>query len=193
MSSLASQARVRAPRFTEAIEKARLTLVPTRRVQAPRAPFAVLVFAILGIGVLGLLMFNTHMQQGSFYATKLQHEADRLTARQQQLDLQLQGLRDPQRLAKAAKALGMVAPSVPVFVDLSDGRTIGVPTPATGNDGVSINPPAAALPAGLDPAPIVHRVVLSPTTPSVNTQAANGPASATKTTGTGKKKVQPAH
>ena len=62
MSELVSQARARAPRFAEAAaERARLTLVPPRRMRAPRAPLAVLIFVILGAGVVGLLMFNTHM------------------------------------------------------------------------------------------------------------------------------------
>ena len=37
--------------------------------------------------------------------------------------MELDRLRDPQRLAVAAKALGMVAPSQPAFVRLSDGTS----------------------------------------------------------------------
>jgi len=159
MSSLVSQARARAPRFAEAAaERARLTLVPPTRGRAPRAPFAVLVFAILGAGVVGLLMFNTHMQQASFYATRLQQQADDLTARQQALDMELERLRAPQRLAEAAKAQGMVAPGVPAFVRLSDGSVVGDPTPASPEDTVAINPRPPTLPASLNPDPIVIKV-----------------------------------
>jgi hypothetical protein len=159
MSSLVSQARARAPRFAEAaVERARLSLVPVRRTRPPRAPFAVLVFAILGAGVVGLLMFNTHMQQASFYATRLQQQADDLTARQQALDLELEALRAPQRLAEAGKALGMVAPGVPAFVRLSDGTVIGTPTPASPEDAVRIDPLPPALPAALQRKPIIVRV-----------------------------------
>jgi hypothetical protein len=159
MSELISQARTRAPRLAEAaVEKARLTLVPARSVRAPRAPFAALVFAILGAGVVGLLMFNTHMQQGSFYATRLQQQAANLTARQQSLDMQLERLRAPQRLAEAGKSLGMVAPGVPAFVKLADGSVVGTPTPASPEDAVRINPLPAALPAPLRPKPIIVRV-----------------------------------
>ena len=158
MSSLVSQARARAPRLAEAAVKARLTLVPARSARAPRAPFAVLVFAILGAGVVGLLMFNTHMQQASFYATRLQARADDLTARKQSLDMQLERLRAPQRLAEAGKQLGMVAPGVPAFVRLSDGSVLGTPTPASPDDAVRINPMPAALPAPLRPKPIIVRV-----------------------------------
>jgi hypothetical protein len=118
----------------------------------------VLVFAILGAGVVGLLMFNTHMQQASFYATRLQNRADDLTARQQALDMELERLRAPQRLAQAGKALGMVAPGVPAFVRLSDGTVVGNPTPASPDDAVRIDPLPAGLPAPLQRKPIIVRV-----------------------------------
>jgi hypothetical protein len=159
MSSLVSQARARAPRFAEAaVERARLSLVPVRRTRPPRTPFAVLVFAILGAGVVGLLMFNTHMQQASFYATRLQHQADDLTARQQALDMELERLRAPQRLAEAGKELGMVAPGVPAFVRLGDGTVVGTPTPASPDDAVRIDPLPAGLPDALQRKPIIVRV-----------------------------------
>lgn len=187
MSSLVSQARARAPRLAEtAVEKARLTLVPTRRTAAPRAPFAVLVFAILGAGVVGLLMFNTHMQQASFYATRLQTRADELTAKQQKLDMELERLRAPQRLAEAGKQLGMVAPGVPAFVKLGDGTIVGTPTPASPEDAVRINPLPAELPRPLRPDPIVVRVPAPVTaqttaqgTPVQGTTAQGTPAQAT--------------
>ena len=159
MSSILSQARTRAPRFAEAaVERARLSLVPAGRTRAPRAPFAVLVFAILGAGVVGLLMFNTHMQQASFYATRLQDRADDLTARQQALDMELERLRAPQRLAAAGKELGMVAPGVPAFVRLSDGTVIGTPTAADAKDAVRIDPLPPGLPEPLRRDPIIVRV-----------------------------------
>lgn len=195
MSSLVSQARARAPRFAEAaVERARLSLVPVRRTRPPRAPFAVLVFAILGAGVVGLLMFNTHMQQASFYATRLQQQANDLTARQQALDMDLEQLRAPQRLAEAAKGLGMVAPGVPAFVRLSDGTVVGTPTPASPEDAVRIDSLPPGLPPELQRKPIIVRVpapdpaatgpaITGPgtTTPSTTDPAATGAA----TTGTG--------
>jgi len=155
MSTLTNSAkagvRARVPRFAEAaVERARLTVVPPRRslgrTEAARMPFAVLVIAILAAGVVGLLMFNTNMQQASFKATALQARVDVLTAREQSLDLELDQLRDPQHLAVAAKRLGMVAPSQPAFVRLGDGRVLGTPTPATAGDSVRINPLPPPLP-----------------------------------------------
>lgn len=180
MSELWDQARSRAPRFAEAaVERARLTLVPARSARAPRAPFAVLVFAILGAGVVGLLMFNTHMQQASFYATRLQQRADDLTARQQALDMQLERLRAPQRLATAGKALGMVAPGVPAFVKLADGTVVGTPTAANPDDVVRINPLPAQLPAPLRPKPIIVRVPAPVVQPAPAATTGSAPTTAT--------------
>ena len=108
-------ARTRVPRFAEAaVERARLTVVPPRRAigrtQAARTPFAILVISMLVAGVVGLLMFNTNMQQASFKATALQERVNVLTAKEQALNMELDALRDPQRLASAAKELGMVPP-----------------------------------------------------------------------------------
>jgi hypothetical protein len=185
MSSLVSQARARAPRFAEAaVERARLSLVPVRRTRPPRAPFAVLVFAILGAGVVGLLMFNTHMQQASFYATRLQQQADDLTARQQALDMDLERLRAPQRLAEAGKELGMVAPGVPAFVRLSDGSVVGTPTPASPDDAVRIDPLPPGLGA-LQRKPIIVRV---PATDPVATIQPVTSADRAQTTQSGRQK-----
>jgi hypothetical protein len=178
MSSFASQARARAPRAAwAAVERARLSIVPNRRTRAPKAPFAVLVLAILGAGVVGLLMFNTHMQEASFRATALQEQADRLTAQRQGLEMELERLRDPQRLAEAGRALGMVAPGVPAFVSLADGSVVGTPTPATPEDAVRVTPLPPAVPATLRPPPIIVRVPAA-VTPTGQTTAATGPASA---------------
>lgn len=187
MSVLATPARLRIPRSARtAVERARLSVVPVRRSRAPRMPFAVLVFAILGAGVVGLLMFNTHMQQMSFYATSLETRADALVARQQSLDMQLDRLRDPQRLAREGRRLGMVAPAVPAFIRLSDGTILGKPTPADADDFVAVKPPAAVKPSALQPAPIVIRVAppgsgtaaTPPATGTNGTQAGAGPSGA---------------
>ncbi len=163
IASVRSGARQRVPRFAEAaVERARLTVVPPRRpigrTQAARTPFAVLVIALLAVGVVGLLMFNTNMQQASFKVTALQEKVDTLTAQEQSLTMELDSLRDPQHLAVAAKKLGMVAPAEPAFVRLSDGRVLGNPTPATPDDAVRINPLPKQKPASLKRRTVVVRV-----------------------------------
>ena len=179
MSTLIDGARSRVPRFAEAaVERARLTVVPPRRAlgrtQAARTPFAVLVIAMLAAGVVGLLMFNTSMQQTSFKATALQDRVNVLTAKEQSLDLELDQLRDPQHLALAAKELGMVAPPQPAFVRLADGRVLGNPTPATVGDSVRINPLPSRKPASLKRKTIIVKVPSATTPDRATTSATSG-------------------
>jgi hypothetical protein len=179
MSTLMSQARTRVPRFADAAAvRARLVLVPARATTARRAPFVVLIFGLLGGGLVGPLMFNTNMQQASFHVTRLQQQATALTAQQQALDMQLERLRDPQRLARAGRQLGMVAPPEPAFVRLSDGKVLGTPTVATPNDAVHIHAYPAAKPKSLSPAPLVIRVK-APAAKTTGTSAGASPNSAT--------------
>jgi hypothetical protein len=166
-------ARARVPRFAEAaVERARLTVVPPRRAigrtQAARTPFAILVIAMLVAGVVGLLMFNTNMQQSSFTATALQDRVNTLTAEEQGLNMELDALRDPQRLAVAAKDLGMVPPSQPAFIELATGQVLGNPTPATVGDAVRINPLPTPKPDSLKRK---IRVVKVPAKTSAGSQA----------------------
>lgn len=162
MSTLFAQARVRVPRFAEAaVERARLTVVPQRalgRTQAARTPFAVLVIVMLAAGVVGLLMFNTNMQQQSFQATALEQKMHALTAKEQSLSMQLDALRDPQHLATRAKRLGMVAPAQPAFVRLGDGRVLGTAVPAGPDGAIRINPLPPPKPSVLNPPTRVVRV-----------------------------------
>jgi hypothetical protein len=200
MSPLKAGARARVPRFAEAaVERARLTVVPQRslgRTQAARTPFAVLVLSMLVAGVVGLLMFNTHMQQASFKATALQQQVSELTAEEQALNMELDGLRDPQRLAASAKELGMVPPSQPAFVRLADGRILGNPTAATSADAVRINPLPPLKPAALAPAPIIVKVpaplvpAATAAAPSTGTTPADtGTASGEQRSSSGRKKA----
>ena len=107
MSSPAPQLRHRVPRIAqEAVDRARLSVVPRMRTRAPRVPFVTLVSAVLVGGVIGLLLFNTSMQQASFAAAKLETQAEALSAREQTLRMELDQLRDPQRVATQAHGNG---------------------------------------------------------------------------------------
>jgi len=151
----APQLRSRLPRLAEAaVERARLTVVPRRRTRAPRVPFVTLVSVLLLSGVVGLLLFNTSMQQASFAATALEEQAGSLSAREQSLQMELERLRDPQRVAEAARRQGLVDPPPPAFLDLDTGEVIGKPAPATAENDTRIAPPAPTRPPGLDPPPV---------------------------------------
>jgi hypothetical protein len=150
MSSLMNEARSRVPRIAEAaVERARLTVVPrTTGRRAARVPFVTLVSLILVAGVAGLLFFNTSMQQVSFTATRMEHDA-----KQQGLQMELDSLRNPQRLALRAKALGMVPAASPAFIKITDGSVLGTPTPASWADAIRVNSEPTRRPKDLRPKP----------------------------------------
>jgi hypothetical protein len=183
MSTLINHAR-RVPRIAEAaVERARLTVVPraTSR-RAARVPFMALVSLLLVGGVAGLLFFNTSMQQASFTATSLEDRAERLEAQRQGLQMELESLRNPQRVAVQAKAMGMVPGAAPAFVRLSDGSVLGEPRAATVDDALRVTPRPTPKPKRLDPKPLVI-------TPAAGSRAAgrgdDGAASPTATARTG--------
>ncbi len=164
MSSPVPQFRSRIPRFAEvAVERARLTVVPRRRTRAARVPFVALVTIVLLGGVVGLLLFNTSMQQASFAATALEGQADTLAARQQTLQMDLDRLSDPQRIASRAQKLGMVQAGNPAFVQLGGGNGVGSVSgqPSPGDPSLRFPIwPTITKPAVLNPRP--HIVTVPP-------------------------------
>ena len=175
MSSPALQLRERVPRFAEdAVNRARLTVVPRRRVRAARMPFVTLVSLVLLGGVVGLLCFNTQMQQASFAATSLEEEASNLGAREQTLHDELQVLRSPQELGLRAQRAGMVLPDSACTVRLAAGTTEGGCTPATADNTPPLLPRPPKKPHVLNPAPVV--VVVPPAPGTTQGQTGQGPA-----------------
>jgi hypothetical protein len=162
MSSTAPALRSRVPRLAEAaLERARLTVVPKRRrARTSPVPFLVVVSMLAVGGVVGLLLFNTSMQQASFAATDLQRQADVLEAQQQSLQMQLDRLRDPQSIALKAQQMGMVLPSSPAVLDLRTGKVLGHPAPANRLDPLHLLAPPPVKPALLDPP--AHVTVVDP-------------------------------
>jgi hypothetical protein len=162
MSSAAPVLRTRVPRLAgAALERARLTVVPRRRRRrSSPVPFVMVISMIAVGGIVGLLLFNTSMQQASFAATDLQQRADTLLAQQQTLQMQLDRLRDPQSIALKAQRMGMVLPTSPAVLDLRTGTVLGEPAPATTLDRLRLLPPPPPKPASIDPAPRV--VVVDP-------------------------------
>lgn len=135
-----------------ALSRARLTVVPRVRARAPRVPFVLLVSLVLALGVVGLLMFNTSMQQAAFTTSRLEDKAAALTAQEQALAVEVEALRNPQRVAEQAQAMGMVLPSGSCFLALSGKQPDCAAAPAPRQ--LRLQPVAPVKPAILDPAPI---------------------------------------
>jgi hypothetical protein len=154
-SAATALSRARAP-FEAAVERARLTVVPhRRRVRAPRMPFVTLVSVVLLGGIVGLLCFNTQMQQASFAASTLEERAANLSAREQTLYTELQALRDPQHVAVLAAQAGMVAPLDACTLALGADATQGACTPATRDNTPNPLSPAPPKPPAIDPPPTI--------------------------------------
>jgi len=129
MSSYLAPSRQRV-RYAEAPRRARLSVVRGGGTSAPRAPFAALVLAVLAIGLVGLLVLNTSLQQGAFHARDLEDRAQALGQQREALQVHVAALREPQRVAQRAADLGMVPNPSPAFLRLSDGKVLGDPSPA---------------------------------------------------------------
>lgn len=159
--SVATQPRPR-PRSARLLEqatrRARLTVVPRRRVRAPRVPFVTLVSLILVGGVVGLLLFNTQMQQASFTTSTLEERAANLSARQQTLAMEVQDRRSPNRVAAAAQRAGMVIATSAAQLSLATGKVTGVAAPATAAATPRLEGRTPVKPAELRPPPITTYV-----------------------------------
>lgn len=107
-----------------------LDVVPNAPFKAPRVPFVLLVLAVLGVGLVGLLLLNTSLQQGSFAIHDLQRQTSLLADRQGELERKVAVLQAPENLAARAVKLGMVPNPNPAFLRLSDGKILGDPEPA---------------------------------------------------------------
>ncbi|PSL04229.1 septum formation initiator [Haloactinopolyspora alba] len=102
-----------------------LRSVPTGANRMPRAPFVVLVLLVLGVGLIGLLLLNTALQQGSFELEELQAETAELRDRQTTLAERVAERSAPDALAEQARRLGMVPADDPVFLELGAAGSAG--------------------------------------------------------------------
>lgn len=107
-------------------------LVPARGSSAARTPFVLLVVLILGAGLLGLLLLNAAVNQGSFQLSRLERQTDELTDEQQSLQQEVDSYSAPGALEKRARGLGLVPGGTPAFL-APDGTVKGKPQPATGD------------------------------------------------------------
>jgi hypothetical protein len=101
---------------------------------ARRLPFVVLVIAVLSAGLVGLLLLNTSMERGAYRVSALRAESATLSAHQQELQLQVAALGDPQEVAQQALRLGMVQNPSPAFISLATGAVIGRSVPGSAVD-----------------------------------------------------------
>ncbi|SCL23596.1 hypothetical protein [Micromonospora inyonensis] len=115
----------------------RLRVAPPPPVSVPRAPFVGLVLVLVVGGVLGILLVNTKINENAFRLEKLQQQQAKLDVDEQQLKKQIAEHEAPGNLTAEARKLGLVESDDPAFIQLPDGRMIGVPRPAGGRPAIT--------------------------------------------------------
>jgi hypothetical protein len=96
-----------------------------------------LILAVVVAGVMGILVLNTKINENAFRLADLHSKQSQLDEQEQQLNQQLANDRSPNSLYAAARRLGLVPAGTPAYLQLPDGRKLGVPQPATGTPSVT--------------------------------------------------------
>lgn len=105
---------------------------PLRPERAGRGLFALVVGAVLVVGMVIILVINTTLAQGAFTVSELQERQAELAQQEQALSEAVAAAAAPRALEQQARAMGMVPTSNPVFVEVPSGRVLGKPKPAGG-------------------------------------------------------------
>ncbi|MFF7091529.1 septum formation initiator family protein [Streptomyces rubradiris] len=116
-------------------------LFPAGRARAARTPFVLLVVLLLGGGLIGLLVLNSALSEGSFELADLRKRTKTLTDEEQALQRDIDAYSAPDALQRRARELGMVPGGDPAFL-APDGTVKGVPSAAPGP--AALSGPAAA-------------------------------------------------
>ena len=128
-----------------------ITTIPRLRVvtgATPRrgAAFGIICAALLAAGLIGLLLLNTSLAQGSFVLHDLRATSGQLVDTEESLTQSLEASKSPGNLAAMAAKMGMVPSQSAAFLRLSDGRVIGVAKAAQPGPRFTVVRTAAAAP-----------------------------------------------
>jgi hypothetical protein len=141
-------------------------LLPAGASQAARAPFVLLVVLLLGGGLIGLLVLNSALSEGSFRLDDLQKDTKSLTDEEQALQRDVDAYSAPDALQRRARELGMVPGGDPAFLN-PDGTVKGVPgAPAQQSSAQApmvLAPEALASAPTANPTPMVPTPTMTPT------------------------------
>ncbi len=97
-------------------------------------PFILSLGVLLALGMVGLLLLNTALQEQAFAVRDQQKVATQLGYRVAALETEVTEARSSTRLAIEATELGMVPNPYPAYLTLPGGDIIGNPTRMTGNE-----------------------------------------------------------
>nr|WP_258309949.1 hypothetical protein [Streptomyces sp. CG 926] len=114
-------------------------------------PFVLLVVALLGGGLISLLLLNSALNEGSFQLSKLRKETTALTDEEQALQRDVDAYSAPDALQRRAHELGLVPGGSPVFIG-QDGKIAGNPAVAEAPPPTPTAPASPAAPPASAPA-----------------------------------------
>ncbi|MEP7193120.1 MAG: hypothetical protein ABI903_09670 [Actinomycetota bacterium] len=135
---MTSAARVGPRALTRPTSQApRLRVVTGAPARRSGAALVVVCATLLATGLIGLLLLNTALAQGSFTLHDLRTTSDQLTDAKGALNESLDASKSPANLAKKALGMGMVPAQSAAFLRLSDGKVIGVAQQAPARPGLS--------------------------------------------------------
>ncbi|WP_052462623.1 hypothetical protein [Nigerium massiliense] len=99
-----------------------------------RLPFVGFMILLLALGMAGLLLLNTHLQDQAIEMRRSQAAATALADRLSDLEAQVNRAEAPSQVAGRATELGMVPNPHAVYVDLATGKIVGDPIAASGDE-----------------------------------------------------------
>jgi hypothetical protein len=116
---------------------------PAAAVPLPRIPFVLLVLALLGGGLICLLVVNTTLGATSFRISQLQSDNAKLSLQEQTLLDQVAKEQSPAGIEQRAYQLGMRTPATSNILDLRNHRFARVPDhPGALGEDAAVAPPA---------------------------------------------------
>ncbi len=127
-------AQVSFPSVEHTQEGPRLTLVPPVRSTVSTVGFALIVMALVALGMGLVMVVTTSVAAQSRELSLLRTEATQLDYEAAALTTELQSTSSSASLALRASDLGMVPNPYPAFIRVSDGAILGEPTPVKGNE-----------------------------------------------------------
>jgi hypothetical protein len=130
MSQMTATARpLRAPRRVPVVTP--LRVIPSRIGTSGNGAFATLCVTLLTLGLIGLLLLNTALAEGSLTLGALRKQSGILTDRAGDLGEEIARASSSNSLAARATALGMVRKAERGYVDVTTGKVSGTAQPAT--------------------------------------------------------------
>jgi len=145
-------------------------VAPLRPERASRGLFAVVITAMLALGLVVMLVINTSVAQTAFTVSELQIQQRELARTEAALTEELSAVAAPPVLEAKARAIGMVPSGRPVFVTIPSGEVKGRAKPARGDTSRTANVATSLTASLLDPVPGSGAAMMAPRQLAIRTQ-----------------------